>query len=65
LVVIEPPHHRPPPQRIASEQRNHCSRKASTTFATKSAHRVVSPRRSNLVAFGGFCCKTILPVRAC
>jgi hypothetical protein len=37
LVVIEPPHHRSPPQRIASERPNHCSRKPSTTFATKSA----------------------------
>ena len=26
LVVIEPPHHRPPPQRIASQQPNHRSR---------------------------------------
>jgi hypothetical protein len=37
LVRIEPPHHRLPPQRIASEQPNHCSRKPSTPFATKSA----------------------------
>jgi hypothetical protein len=37
LIVIEPPHHRKPPQRIASEQANHRSRKLSTTFATKSA----------------------------
>jgi hypothetical protein len=36
LIVIEPPHHRPPPQRIASEQRNHCSPKSSNSFATKS-----------------------------
>src|SRR5262249_52583899 len=37
LVLVEPPHHRSPPQRIASERRNHRSRKPSTTFATKSA----------------------------
>jgi hypothetical protein len=36
LVVIEPPHHRSPPQRIASEQQNHCSAEPPTTFATKS-----------------------------
>src|SRR5262245_14641552 len=29
LVVIKPPHHRPPP-RIALERRNHCSQKPST-----------------------------------
>src|SRR5262249_35260325 len=43
LVPVEPPHHRSPPQRIASERRNHRSRKPSTTFATKSA---LSGRRS-------------------
>src|SRR5262245_18547423 len=37
LVPVEPPHHRSPPQRIASERRNHRSRKPSMTFATKSA----------------------------
>src|SRR6185503_17925970 len=37
LVMIQPSHHRPPPQRIASEQANHRSRKPSTPFATKSA----------------------------
>src|SRR5262245_29465155 len=37
LVPVEPPHHRSPPQRIASERRNHRSRKPSTIFATKSA----------------------------
>ena len=37
LVVTEPPHHRSPPQRIASEQQNHCSAESPTTFATKSA----------------------------
>src|ERR1051325_10999330 len=37
LVTIEPPHHGLPPQRIASKQANHRSRKPSTTFATKSA----------------------------
>src|SRR5262249_14688721 len=37
LVPVEPPHHRSPPQRIASERPNHRSRKPSTTFATKSA----------------------------
>src|SRR5262249_33520384 len=37
LLVLQPPHHRQPPQRIASERRNHRSRKPSTTFATKSA----------------------------
>ena len=31
------PHHRPPPQQITLERRNHCSRKPSTAFATKSA----------------------------
>src|SRR5262245_62172647 len=44
LVLIEPPHHRPSPQRIASQQPNHRSRKPSMTFATKSAlmrHAVV------------------------
>jgi hypothetical protein len=35
--VIEPPHHRLPPQRIASEQRNHGLPKSSKSFATKSA----------------------------
>jgi hypothetical protein len=34
---IEPPHHRQPPQRIASEQPNHSSPKEAKTFATKSA----------------------------
>jgi hypothetical protein len=38
LVVIEPTHYRPPPQRIGSlQRRHHCSHKPSTTFATKSA----------------------------
>src|SRR5262249_27378694 len=37
LFVIEPPHHRPPPQRIASQRANHSTPKPSTTFATKSA----------------------------
>src|SRR5262249_1586652 len=37
LLVLQPPHHRQPPQRIVSERRNHRSRKPSTTFATKSA----------------------------
>src|SRR5437870_3355592 len=37
LVVIDPPHHRPPPQRIASGRPNHFARKPSITFATKSA----------------------------
>jgi len=37
LLVIEPPHHRPPSQRIASQRANHSTRKPSTTFATKSA----------------------------
>src|SRR5262249_34195128 len=36
-LVLQPPHHRQPPQRIASERRNHRSPKPSTTFATKSA----------------------------
>src|SRR5262249_13473738 len=38
LFVIEPPHHRPPPQRIASQRANHSTPKPSTTFATKSAN---------------------------
>src|SRR5262245_17829456 len=38
LVPLQPPHHRPPPQRIASQRRNHRSGRPSTTFATKSAH---------------------------
>src|SRR5262245_53040154 len=38
LVVVKPPHHRPPPQRIASEPANHSARVPSTTFATKSAN---------------------------
>src|SRR5262249_23614717 len=37
LVPVEPPHHPSPPHRIASERRNHRSRKPSMTFATKSA----------------------------
>src|SRR5262245_1453618 len=37
LVPLQPPHHRPPPQRIASQRRNHRSGRPSTTFATKSA----------------------------
>jgi hypothetical protein len=36
LVVIKLPQHRSPPQRIASEQQNHCSAESPTTFATKS-----------------------------
>src|SRR5262249_53374054 len=36
LFVIEPPHHRPPPQRIASQRANNSTPKPSTTFATKS-----------------------------
>src|SRR5262245_37736033 len=36
LVPLQPPHHRPPPQRIASQRRNHRSGRPSTTFATKS-----------------------------
>src|SRR5262249_31100066 len=38
LAVIEPPHHRPPPQRIESERANHSARKPLMTFATKSAN---------------------------
>src|SRR5262245_38122018 len=34
LVPLQPPHHRPPPQRIASQRRNHRSGRPSTTFAT-------------------------------
>jgi hypothetical protein len=37
LIVIEPPHHRQSPQRIASEQANHSAIKQAKTFATKSA----------------------------
>src|SRR5262249_11737466 len=37
LVRIWPPHHRPAPPRIVTEGRNYCSRKPTTTFATKSA----------------------------
>jgi hypothetical protein len=36
LVVIEPPHHRPPPQRIASGQQSLFT-ETINTFATKSA----------------------------
>src|SRR5262249_30298210 len=39
LVVIDPPHHPSPPQRIASKRPNHFARKPSITFATKSARR--------------------------
>jgi hypothetical protein len=45
-IVIETPHHRQPPKRIASEQANHRSRKPATIFATKSA-------LSNNAASGG------------
>jgi hypothetical protein len=37
--VLQPPHHRPPPQRIVSERRNHCSHKPSTDFCNKSARK--------------------------
>jgi hypothetical protein len=37
LIVIEPPHHRQSPQRIASEQANHSATEQAKTFATKSA----------------------------
>src|SRR6516165_8565959 len=54
LVVIEPPHHRSPLQRIASEQQNHRSPGSQTTFATKSAnqrhrgrHSITSSARSS------------------
>jgi hypothetical protein len=46
--VVEPPHHSPPPQRIASERANHSAQKPSMTFATKSAkirHRTLYTRR--------------------
>src|SRR5262249_1467833 len=46
LFVIEPPHHRPPPQRIASQRANHSTPKPSTTFATKSA------QSGHIAAFG-------------
>src|SRR5262245_25014235 len=52
LVPLQPPHHRPPPQRIASQRRNHRSGRPSTTFATKSALSVISLLRSDSVAFG-------------
>src|SRR5262249_36517944 len=48
LVPVEPPHHRSPPQRIASERRNHRSRKPSTIFATKSAQ--MRPRATSAFA---------------
>jgi hypothetical protein len=51
--VIEPPHHRQPPQRIASEQANHRLRKPSTTFATKSALSGGSQGGEFTSAFGG------------
>ena len=47
LVVIELPHHRSPPQRIASGQQNHCSARSPTTFATKSAKRRRSAARKS------------------
>jgi hypothetical protein len=47
LVVIEPPHHRSPPSRIASEQQNHRSQISPTTFATKSA--ITGSRASQLL----------------
>jgi hypothetical protein len=33
--VLQPPHHRSPPQRIVSERRNHRSQKPSTDFCNK------------------------------
>src|SRR5258707_529878 len=35
LIVVEPPHHRPPPQKIVLETRNHRSTKTSTDFCNK------------------------------
>src|SRR5262249_48846508 len=37
LLVLQPPQHRQPPQRIVSERRNHRSTKPSPTLTTKSA----------------------------
>jgi hypothetical protein len=34
-LVLLPPHHRPPPHRIVSERRNHCSHKPSTDTVNK------------------------------
>ena len=38
LVPIEPPHHGPPPPRIASQRRNHCSRLSSIAFCNNICH---------------------------
>src|SRR5262245_36666013 len=35
LLVLQPPHHRSPPQRIVSERRNHRSQKPATGFCNK------------------------------
>src|SRR5262245_40363740 len=35
LLVLQPPHHRSPPQRIVSEPRNHRSQKPATGFCNK------------------------------
>src|SRR5262249_32441453 len=50
--MIEPPHHRPPPQRIASQRPNHFARKPSITFATKSALSGHSRQRPLMSACG-------------
>src|SRR5262245_43480611 len=52
LVPLQPPHHRPPPQRIASQRRNYRSGRPSTTFATKSAHFGSAERQRRCLLLG-------------
>jgi hypothetical protein len=54
--VIEPPHHRSPPQRIASEQQNHPSAGTPTGFATKSANKrqaIIEAFAQRALLYGG------------
>src|SRR4029077_4637675 len=45
LTVLQPPHHRSPPQRIVSERRNHRSQKPSTDFCNKICQQETVPTR--------------------
>jgi hypothetical protein len=53
LILVEPPHHRAPPQKTVLQTQNHRSPKASTDFCNKIGTKPTSPGHGEVSASKG------------